>query len=399
MHLTSMLGCLAIGVGSLLFLMCLHVCVGLVRRRSPKDGPTPKITVLKPLKGADPDLYENLASLAAQDYPEFQIVFGCEDAMDPALAVARRVQRDYPHVSMTLVAGGHSEGANPKVRNLTQMVRAARHDWMLVSDADVRADSGYLRAIAAETRDPRVGLVSSLIAGVGERSLGGSLDNLHMNGFIASAVCGADILVGHPCVVGKSMLFQKSVLDGMGGLGLVRDVLAEDYVLGKAFHERGLRVALSGHPVRAVAGDRTLSAFFTRHVRWGQMRRHIVPWHYLGEPLLMPTPWLVLALALAAAPGREATVPERVTLIVACVALAVKVVADGVQTWRLRGQRADFADLALVPVKDLCLFAAWAVSWFKSTVAWRGTVLRIGRGSSLAPMSSRGRAAARSEAA
>jgi ceramide glucosyltransferase len=399
MHLASMLGCLVVGVGSLLFLLCLHVCVGAVRRRVPKDGPTPRITVLKPLKGVDPDLYENLASLAAQDYPDLHVVFGCEDAMDPALAVARQVQRDFPRVSMTLVAGGRVEGENPKVRNLTHMMKAARHDWVLVSDADVRADAGYVRAMAAETRDPRVGLVSSIIAGVGERTLGGSLDNLHMNGFIASAVCGAEILAGHPCVVGKSMLFQRSVLDSIGGLALARDVLAEDYVLGQAFHRAGLRVALSGHPVRAVAGDRTLSAFFTRHVRWGQMRRHIAPWHHLGEPLLTPTPWLVAAAAIAFAPGREMTSLDGWVLAAAGAALSVKVLADGAQSTRLRGHRPDYVDLALVPLKDLCLFGAWLVSWAKTTVTWRGTLLRIGRGSSLAPVSSRGRVGARREAA
>jgi ceramide glucosyltransferase len=300
---------------------------------------------------------------------------------------------------MTLVAGGRAEGENPKVRNLTLMAKAARHDWMLVSDADVRADPGYLRAIAAETRDPRVGLVSSIIAGVGERTLGGSLDNLHMNGFIASAVCGADVLAGHPCVVGKSMLFRKSVLDRIGGLALARDVLAEDYVLGQAFHRAGLRVALSGHPVRAMAGDRTLSAFFTRHVRWGQMRRHIAPWHHLGEPLLTPTPWLVAAFAIAFGPGRAMAAVDGWVVLSASVALSVKVLADGAQVKRLRGHGVDLVDLALVPLKDLFLFSAWAVSWTKTTVTWRGTVLRIGRGSSLAPVSSRGRAATRREAA
>jgi ceramide glucosyltransferase len=278
------------------------------------------------------------------------------------------------------------------------MAKAARHDWMLVSDADVRVGPGYLRAIAGETRDPRVGLVSSVIAGIGERTLGGSLDNLHMNGFIASAVCGADILAGHPCVVGKSMLFQKSVLDRLGGLALVRDVLAEDYVLGQAFHRAGLRVALSGHPVRAVAGDRTLTAFFTRHVRWSQMRRHIAPWHHLGEPLLTPTPWLVAAWAIAFGPGRTMTAVDGWVLLSASVGLAVKVLADGAQVKRLRGERADYVDLALVPLKDLCLLGAWAISWAKTTVTWRGNTLRIGRGSSLAPVSSRGRAATREAA-
>jgi ceramide glucosyltransferase len=355
--------------------------------------------VLKPLKGVDEELYANLASIAAQEYPHFEIVFGCEDAMDPALAIARRVQRDFPHVPMRLVAGGRAAGENPKVRNLQQITRAARHDWVLVSDADVRADSGYLRAMAAETRDPRVGLVSSVIAGVDEKTLGGTFDNLHMNGFIASAVSGADVLVGHPCVVGKSMLFRQSVLSKLGGFALVRDVLAEDYVLGQAFHRGGFRVALSGHSVRAVAGERTFASFFGRHVRWGQMRRHIAPFHYIGEPLLMPTPWFAVAAVLALTSGRNLRGAEVAVLLTAILAILVKVFADGAQTTFLRGHSADVFDLALVPIKDLFVFAAWAVSWGKSTVAWRGTVLRIGRGSVLAPVSSRGRATARREAA
>jgi hypothetical protein len=148
-----------------------------------------------------------------------------------------------------------------------------------------------------------------------------------------------------------------------------------------------------------VAGDRTLSAFFTRHVRWGQMRRHIVPFHYVGEPLLMPTPWFIAAFLIALAPGRVMEHLDYVVAAAALSALALKTVADGVQTRYLRGHRADYADVALIPLKDLALFGAWAVSWTKTTVTWRGTVLRIGKGSSLAPVSSRGRAAERSEAA
>lgn len=304
--------------------------------------------------------------------------------MDPALAVARRVQRDYPSTRITIVAGGRPIGHNPKINNLAQLLRAAKNDWVLVSDADVRADAGYLGAIAAETQDASVGLVSSVIASTGEKSLGAALDGLHMNGFIASAVCGADVLADHPCVIGKSMLFRASELERLGGLSLVKDVLAEDYVLGRAFQAAGRRVALSGHAVQSVAGSRTVRSFFDRHLRWSQMRRRISAPFYLGEPLLIPTPWLAASTAIAWVGHGDPR--AEVIAAVACSGLVTRLVTEVSFARRHRGDRFDASVVPLVLVKDAVVLAAWLVGWFKTTAAWRGTEFRIGRGSVLSPL-------------
>jgi ceramide glucosyltransferase len=398
MQHTVALGLLVIGITSLLFSFVMHGCVRAVLRRSRKAGPMPAVSVLKPLKGTDSELYENLASLARQDYPAFELVLGTDDAMDPALAVARQVLRDHPHVPMTIVAGGSPIGHNPKVNNLAQLARAARHDWILVSDADVRVDPLYLRALTAETADPKVGLVSSVIANVEEESVGSTFDSLHMNGFVAAVISSADVLAGHPCVIGKSMLLRRSDLRRMGGLEIVKDVLAEDYVLGQAYHRAGLKVALSGHPVRAVSKDRTFGSFFDRHVRWGQMRRHIAPWHHLGEPLLVPTPWLAGAAAASLAAGRSAGKMDALVVLVALLGTVARCLSDALQTKALRGKAPDVADIPLIPLKDLVMTASWALASVKSTVAWRGSVMRIGRGSVLTPVNGLERANARSEA-
>jgi ceramide glucosyltransferase len=385
--LTLLTASLVLGLLSLILSFVTHAAVLRASRGAPRAPDLPGISVLKPLKGVDDELYDNLASFACQDHPEFELLLGCEDPDDPALRVAWKLKRAFPRVRIRILAGATALGLNPKVNNLRMLSARAEHDCILISDASIRARPDYLRAMASELARPRVGLVSSVLVGTGERSLGAKLDNLHMNSFVARAVCGAAVLTSRPCVVGKSMLLRQSELEKLGGFALVEDVLAEDYVLGERFAAAGFEVALSAHCLPSVSTHRTVSEFLARHVRWSQMRRQLAPGIYLLEPLQSPLPFLLAALVLLGAGAAPCLAPTLASWVL--FGMVLRLWSDGAIARRLRGRRLSLSDYAVTVLKDLLSLGVWLTGAFKRTVDWRGCSMRIGPGSRLYPLEQR----------
>jgi ceramide glucosyltransferase len=341
-----------------------------------RDLPLPPISILKPLKGIDDNLFDNLASFCTQDYPEYEIIFSLQDSNDPAERIVRAVKEKHPHCRISIIVERCNRGLNPKVNNLIPAYRVSRFDMVLISDSNVMVGPDYLRTIAAKLMQPGVGLVSNLIRGTDGRSLGAVLENLHLNSFIAGSVCFLDRVLNMPCVIGKSMLMRKADLEAIGGLQAVKDVLAEDYVIGREMHRMGKGVVLSAYRVQNMNQYWGLRRFLNRHTRWGKLRWKIGGYQYLSELLANPVLFGSLPLLLAG--------PTRSTAALAAFTGMCKVGIDRMQGKAL-GSHLTWRAYLLGPLKDLIIGALWFVPLLSSTVVWRGNRYRIDRDSRLLP--------------
>ena len=368
--------------GSLLLTLCVHLFLHIKITNPPEpNDELPDISILKPLKGLDDGLWENLVAIAEQDYPgEFEILLGAADADDPSLEVAHRLRREYPDVPIRVLVCDDRIGLNPKVNNLAYMSRYARHDHFLISDSNVRPEPSYLRQTAAELENEDVRLVSNVFAGDGENTVAALFENLHLNSFIASTLCGSDIL-GFPSVVGKSMLFHRDDLEELGGWKAFSNVLAEDYLMAETFEEAGYRCKLSSHVVHTYNADWGMDYFCNRHIRWAQIRRALMPPAFFLEPTINPIFWIVVA-SLASAP-LMAESPE--ILLAAVAGIGVKTFSDDLLNRRVRNKSIGWRGYLATPFKDLLVAFLWLTASVKRTVNWRGNRFDMGQGSRPAP--------------
>jgi ceramide glucosyltransferase len=366
-------------LGVVLSLVQLLVLRSHLRSRVPEPPTWPPVSILKPLCGIDDDLQGNLASFAALDYPAYEVLLGVRHRSDPAWRAAAEACRRWPG-RFRLVLQRGEPGLNPKVNQLISLAAEARHDVYLVSDSNVRAPAGYLRDVARHLADPSVGLVTHPVGGVGETSLGSALENLHAAAAVGPATVAAKRLAGCDVVVGKSMALRREDLIALGGFESVRDVLAEDYVLGvKITRVLGKRVAIGTVAIPAVSERRSLAGFLSRYGRWCVMQRKIAGTPvYAAQALLYPLPFAIAGLAVA--PGPEA-------LAAAAVVWLAKAFLDGATARILRGTGFGSRVIWLSPAKDLLFLLAFARAFWENTVEWRGNRLLVQAGSRLVRVS------------
>jgi ceramide glucosyltransferase len=337
----------------------------------------PGLSLLKPIKGEEEDLDANLESFFAQRYRPLEVVFSSVDPDDPGIVIARRVADRHPDIPARFVVSDPHYGYNPKVGNLAAALHAASYDLVFQSDANVRLDEDYLTRVVDELHSQHASLLTSLIVGCGEKSVGAAFENAHLTSFIAPGLCAARVLARVTCVIGKSMLFRKSELDTLGGIESVRNVLAEDFLIGMMYQQACRHVVLSANTVQNLNARMPVSRSLSRHSRWAKMRAVISPASFAADLAFNP---VAIGLLAWAASGLH-PVAGRAWLALA----AGKVAVDNLAMRWFRGSSLPIRYFWITPLKDLAMAAVWGYALFSRRIQWRGTTFSVTRGSTLVP--------------
>ncbi len=337
-------------------------------RGEPSADFAPGVSIVKPLAGLDEGLDENLETFFGLDYPSYEVIFSFARRDDPAYSVARRVADRHPRIRSTFVFDGREPGGNAKVNRLAAALKFTRNRLVLFSDGNVRVRPDFLRRAVSWFRDPRVGLVSHLFRGTGAKSFGSRVESLYLNGCLMPGTALISAVLRRPCVVGKSILVSREALDAIGGIGALRDYLAEDYVLGRQVRRAGYRVVLSTDVLDTVEISKSPRTVWLRHRRWGMMRKRLAGSLYGGELLASALPWFAAALA----------VPSAILRSLAVVLLASRWGME-ILLSRPSGQPLSWRNALLLPVRDLAAAAVFWAGALGRVVAWRGRVVAIGR--------------------
>ncbi len=341
-------------------------------RPSPPAGALPAVTLLKPLSGDEPGLDDALASFAAIAYAgPVQIVFGVHSPDDPAAAAVRRLQATHPALDISLVADARLAGGNRKISNVINMMAAARHDVLVLSDSDIAVEPDYLDRITAAMAQPGVGVVTCLYTGASPS--GGIWSRLSAMAisyqFLPNAVLGSSLGLAQPCF-GSTIALTRQTLAAMGGFEAFADLLADDFEIGRAARKLGLTIAIPPMAVRHSCTEATATELIDHEIRWGRTIRLIEGAGYAGSGVTHALPLALIALALLG--------PTLPALVAVAAALAARFVlkmqvdaATGAADAHMAG------NLWLLPLRDVLSFAIFLASFASNSVSWRGRRFRV----------------------
>ncbi|MDW6024664.1 bacteriohopanetetrol glucosamine biosynthesis glycosyltransferase HpnI [Mesorhizobium sp. BAC0120] len=359
---------------------CVYLLIGwvLVLRFGSKASaaelwPVP-VTILVPLCGPEPGLHERLSRLCQQDYPApFQIVCGTQDARDPANAVVKQIADRFPHRQIDLHIDPRINGGNMKISNLINMVARARHDILVQIDSDMEVCPDYLAKVIGALQKPGVGAVTCLYYGMAKGGTWARLSamgiNLHL---LPNVIFALGFDLARPCF-GATIAISRDTLRRIGGFRSFVDQLWDDYALGEAVRELGLRVTVPPFALGHVCTDRSASEFFAAQLRYARTIRSIDPAGYAGGIITNPFPLALAALAFGG--GKDA-------LALAAVALACRAVLSRCIEYRFDTQAQAYL---LLPLRDLFSSVVYVAGFCGSTVAWRGHRYRIAHDGTVIP--------------
>jgi ceramide glucosyltransferase len=346
------------------YLIAIYSCWRYFRfpQRQPTDY-TPPVSNLKPIRGVDPDAYENFASLCRQDYPDYELLFCVTSASDPVVAVLEKLMRDFPERRIRIIYRSVDRASNDKVAKLARLVNEARHEVLVINDSDVRVGPDYLRTVVAPMGRPGVGAVTCFYSSQSDKNFA---ENLHTIGMLSDFFAGllvARQLDGVKFAIGKTIVTTRAHLAEFGGYESLENRPGDDLLVGRLIAEHGHEVELLPYTVQTISDSASFRDLLQKRLRWMVVMRHMRPAGHFGLLFTQGLFWTVLAILVQPS---------------AAVVLGyggVYVLLRIVMTWMIgsRGMKQSgvWERMPLIPVWDAAAFLLWLTSFTRSSIRWR----------------------------
>jgi ceramide glucosyltransferase len=353
--------------GCVYTLVAVAAVASLARNSRPVANAIPGVTILKPLSGSAPGLYDDLASFCDQDYGgPVQLIFGVQDAADPAIGIVERLVAERPGRDIELVSHSSERGSNPKMANIVALEHRIRHGVVILADADIGVQPDYLRKVMAELQLPNVGGVTCLYRGIARGGLWAQLASMGIDyHFLPSVLVGLRLGLARPCF-GSTIALRRETLARIGGFRAFVDYIADDYEIGEAIRSAGMKVAIPSLVVAHSCSERSATELFRHELRWARTLRSVNPLGYAGSILTHALPLALLGAAFA---GFGSVGIAAIAAALTC-RLVLQLRVDhtlGVSPGRWW----------LGPIRDLLAFAIRLASYFVDVVNWRGQRYRV----------------------
>ena len=325
---------------------------------------TPPVSNLKPVRGLDPDAYENFASFCRQDYPNYEILFCVGDQHDPAVPVLEKLVRDFPDCRIRVLYGSDGTGANDKVLKLARLVREAQNEVLVISDSDVRVEPNYLRNVVAPLANPKVGAVTCFYVPIEDKTFPDHLQAVGMFSDFYPGILVAWQMDGVKFALGPTIATTRTRLAGFGGYDAIKNRPADDLLVGRLIAEQGFDVELPpSYVIRTVADFGSMGELFQKRLRWIVVMRHLRPWGHLGLLLTQGLPWSLAAVAI------QPSLATALGYFGAYLFLRFAMTCT-VGIWGLK-HAPLWKQLALIPLWDALAFAIWLMSFSRNSIRWR----------------------------
>jgi ceramide glucosyltransferase len=336
---------------------------GARRAAGPGADYTPPVSNLKPVRGLDPEAFENFASLCHQNYPEYELLFCTTDESDPAVPIIQKLIREFPDRKIRLVHSAGNNAKNDKVAKLALMADQARYEHLVINDSDVRVTPEYLRKVVAPLRDPRVGGVTCFYVSSEDKTLIEKCQTMGMISDFYAGILVAWKLHGVQFALGPTMVTTKQRVRGFGGFRVLENLPGDDLLLGRLIAQQGFEMKLLPYAIQTVPDYRGVRELLAKRTRWMTVMRKMRPWGHFGLLFTWGLPWSILAVAIR--PTAGIAVAYLSSYLVCRLALAWIIGIYGLRQRRL------WKKFALIPVWDAMAFWIWLVSFTRKSILWR----------------------------